>query len=49
MTMMLEPRQAKHLAEFRISPEILKANDIRSVSDAAARELVGVNGYPNKT
>jgi hypothetical protein len=40
----LRPEHAEHLAKFGIPPELIRAVGIRSVSDAAARELLGLNG-----
>jgi hypothetical protein len=40
----LRPEHAEHLARFRIPPDILEAAGVRSVTDAEAREMLGLHG-----
>jgi hypothetical protein len=40
----LRPQHADHLARFRIPPGILEDAGVRSVTDAEAREMLGVGG-----
>ena len=40
----ISPRHAEHLAAFRISPELLAAARIQSLTDSETRELLGING-----
>jgi hypothetical protein len=42
---MLFPRHREHLAQFRIPPEMLEAAGVRSVTDAEARDTLGINGH----
>ncbi len=40
----IRPDHAEHLAGFRITPEILTAARVQSLTDSETRELLGVNG-----
>jgi Domain of unknown function (DUF3854) len=40
----LTPEHAKQLSRFSIPPEMLEAADVRSVTDAEARDQFGING-----
>ena len=41
----LTERHANHPAQFHIPPEMLEAANIQSVSDAEAREMLGLHGH----
>jgi hypothetical protein len=45
MSRPLSPEHAEHLARFCIPPDILEAAGVRSVTDAYARETLGINGH----
>jgi hypothetical protein len=43
----ISQKHSEHLAAFRISPELLEAARVESLTDSQTRELLGINGqYP---